>query len=115
MTRFPTARHEVPGEARLSVHVRETGVDAVGESLWSCSQTKLFKPLAYPSTLDRRSGVLRGGALEPDALRAAVNSQAKAHANAEREFQAGAQRVFLSQAGPRFELERSHSEHHLHS
>jgi hypothetical protein len=30
------------------------------------------------------------------------NSQAKAHANAVRAFQAGAQRVFLSQAGPRF-------------
>src|ERR1700752_359673 len=67
-------------------------------------------PLAYPSTLDRLPAkaqgraavVLRGGALEPDALHVSGNSQAKAHANAEREFQAGAQRVFLSQAGPRF-------------
>ena len=67
-------------------------------------------PLAYPSTLDRLPAeaqdraavVLRGGALEPDALHGSENSQAKAHANAERGFQADAQRVFLSQAGPRF-------------
>src|SRR6476659_1832834 len=67
-------------------------------------------PLAYPSTLDRLPAkaqgraavVLRGGALEPDALHFPGNPQAKAHANAERGFQADAQRVFLSQAGPRF-------------
>ena len=74
-------------------------------------------PLAYPSTLDRLPAkaqgraavVLRGGALEPDALRGSENSQAKAHANAEREFQACAQRVFLSQAGPRFSTGSSSS------
>src|SRR5882724_8420072 len=41
-----------------------------------------FKPLAYPSTLDRRSlmqsVVLRGGALEPDPCSPARKAQAKA-------------------------------------
>ena len=73
-------------------------------------RTMFSMPLAYPSTLDRLPAkaqgraavVLRGGALEPDALHVSGNPQAKAHANAERGFQADAQRVFLSQAGPRF-------------
>jgi hypothetical protein len=58
------------------------------------------KPLAYPSTLDRPSAgcayradvVLRGGDLEPDPRTA---------------------RTFLSQAGPRFDLELVQAEHHL--
>ena len=58
------------------------------------------EPLAYPSTLDRPSAgcayradvVLRGGAVEPDPRTA---------------------RTFLSQAGPRFDLDLVQAEHHL--
>ena len=41
------------------------------------------------------------------------NWQAKAIANSRDHFQRPAQRVFLSQAGPRFDLALSQAEHHL--
>jgi hypothetical protein len=77
------------------------------------ARTMFSKPLAYPSTLDRLLGVLRGGALEPDASYAPGKSQAKAHAYSLAQFQRRAPRVFLSQAGPRFDLGLLQAEHHL--
>jgi hypothetical protein len=75
------------------------------------------KPLAYPSTLDRRfvlqNVVLRGGALEPDPCSPNGNSQAKADAYSPLDFQHTAAEIFLSQAGPRFDLELFQAEHHL--
>jgi hypothetical protein len=75
------------------------------------------KPLAYPSTLDRRSVqqnvVLRGGALEPDPCSPTGNSQAKADAYSPMDFQHTAAEIFLSQAGPRFDLKLFQAEHHL--
>jgi hypothetical protein len=75
------------------------------------------KPLAHPSTLDRRfiqqKVVLRGGALEPDSCSPTGNAQAKADAYSPLDFQHTAQRIFLSQAGPRFDLELFQAEHHL--
>src|SRR5437868_14139065 len=73
-------------------------------------QTMLSMPLAYPSTLDRAATgcarammvVLRGGALEPDPYAFLGKPHAKAHAISQRDFQADAQRIFLSQAGPQF-------------
>jgi hypothetical protein len=67
------------------------------------------KPLAYPSTLDRRSlgqiVVLRGGVLEPDFCLPAGKAQAKADAYSPMAFPSAAAEIFLSQAGPRFDLE----------
>ena len=73
-------------------------------------RTMLSMPLANPSTLDRAATgcasammvVLRGGALEPDRAGLPGNRHAKAHAISQRDFQADAQRIFLSQAGPQF-------------
>ena len=78
-------------------------------------------PLAYPSTLDRRPPaahtradvVLRGGALEPGASTLLGKSQAKAHAYSSALFPGAMLRAFLSQAGPRFELDLLQAEHHL--
>jgi hypothetical protein len=65
----------------------QPAVDAAAEAVPSSSsvtparwRTMLSKPLAHPSTLDRRIAVLRGGALEPGALMSAGKSQAKANA-----------------------------------
>jgi hypothetical protein len=50
-------------------------------------RTLFSKPLAYPSTLDRReNGVLRGGALEPEPRILRRNWQANAHAYSQRNF-----------------------------
>jgi hypothetical protein len=50
-----------------------------------------FKPLAYPSTLDRQSlvqsVVLRGGVLEPDPCSPTGNTHAKADAYSPMDFQ----------------------------
>ena len=71
----------------------------------------LSKPLAYPSTLDRRRwdarptaiDVLRGGALEPEARTSAVkNSMLKRTPFSMAVFHCQTPSVFLSQAGPRF-------------
>jgi hypothetical protein len=51
--------------------------------------------------------------LEPEPRTLPGKSQAKAHANCKRHFQRAAPRVFLSQAGPRFELNWFQAEHHL--
>jgi hypothetical protein len=83
-------------------------------------RTMLSMPLAYPSTLDRAATgcasammvVLRGGALEPDRASLPGNRQAKAHAISRRDFQADAQRIFLSQAGPQFLRLASQAGHH---
>ena len=76
-------------------------------------------PLANPSTLDRREAaarpahdVLRGGALEPELGGRHRKEQAKADANASVTFHATL-RVFLSQAGPRFDLVLLQAGHHL--
>ena len=82
-------------------------------------RTMLSMPLAYPSTLDRASCwlqpagvVLRGGALEPEHRPLLRKRQAKANV-IQRLFNPAAPRVFLSQAGPRFDLELAHLGHHL--
>ena len=55
-----------------------------------------------PAARARVMVVLRGGALEPDRAGLPGNRHAKAHAISQRDFQADAQRIFLSQAGPQF-------------
>jgi len=81
----------------------------------------LSKPLAYPSTLDRRPpgalsaaiAVLRGGALEPESRARHGNSQAKAEAKHRCSFHPPCGGVFLPQAGPRFGLVLLQAGHHL--
>ena len=79
-------------------------------------------PLAYPSTLDHRLplrktaavDVLRGGALEPAPhVLLLEKGRLKQTLIASLHFQRAALRVFLSQAGPRFDLELVQAEHHL--
>ena len=81
-------------------------------------QTMLSMPLAYPSTLDRRSPIRedRRPTWRSFGARASTvceKAQAKADANSERIVRAQTPRVFLSQAGPRFGLELLQAEHHL--
>jgi hypothetical protein len=87
-------------------------------------RTMFSKPLAYPSTLDRAiSGcacrliaVLRGGALEPEPRTLSGKKRRLTHTLIyQRYFKRQAPRVFLSQAGPRFDLELVQAEHHLGS
>ena len=52
------------------------------------SRTMFSKPLAYPSTLDRLAGVLRGGALEPEPRTLFRKVHAKAHAYSSAQFAA---------------------------
>jgi hypothetical protein len=75
-------------------------------------------PLAYPSTLDRdlvhrgRRPTWRGfGARASDA--SLENRRLKLTLIASVSFQHTALRAFLSQAGPRFDLELFQAEHHL--
>ena len=67
-------------------------------------------PLAYSSTLDRRRPELSTSYVEelwsPSLVLLRGKAQAKADAYCERSFSRRALRVFLSQAGPQFDLER---------
>ena len=73
-----------------------------------------LRPWIAPRRLrGRRRSVLRGGALEPEPGANAGNVQAKADANRRRHCSARTPRVFLSQAGPRFDLVLLQAEHHL--
>lgn len=83
-------------------------------------RTMLSKPLAHPSTLDRRnraaqadgSAVRRGGALEPGALVTAEKSQAKVKALSQLRFSVPKHRgTFLSRAGPHSRLALVQAEH----
>src|SRR5213076_1629017 len=74
--------------------------------------------LAYPSALDRRPLVAHMMQWSPSYVeelwspilaRCCRKEQAKANAY----FQRAAPRIFLSQAGPRFDLELVQAEHHL--
>ena len=84
------------------------------------SRTMFSEPLANPSTLDRaatgcatrRTLSYVEGLWSPSLRRRPANSQAKANAKAKRFCQADAQRVFLSQAGPRFLLDLLQAGHH---
>jgi hypothetical protein len=67
------------------------------------------RPLAHRATDD----VLRGGALEPEPRHRCEKGQAKAKAYSPTLFRVLTPRVFLSQAGPRFDLELVQAEHHL--
>jgi len=60
----------------------------------------------------RKSVVLRGGALEPDSRLPDGKAKAKADAYSPMTFPSAAAEIFLSQAGPRFDLERFQAEHH---
>ena len=78
-------------------------------------------PLAYPSTLDRRPPVAHFAwspsyveeLWSPSLNAVSEKLHAKADANSKRAFQRTTLRVFLSQAGPRFDLELVQAEHHL--
>jgi hypothetical protein len=81
-------------------------------------QTMFSKPLAYPSTLDRRFLYNRTSSYveelwSPIPCSPAGNAQAKADAYSPMDFQRTATEIFLSQAGPRFDLELFQAEHHL--
>src|SRR3954454_5522281 len=87
------------------------------------SRMMFSMPLAYPSTLDRRLPVahVRGGRRPTwrgfGARASAVlleKSRLKRTLIASVYFQRAASRVFLSQAGPRFDLELVQAEHHLY-
>ncbi len=99
----------------------EPAAPAFRRALYRLSYGHTMGALAYPSTLDRRPPaahtradvVLRGGALEPGASTLLGKSQAKAHAYSSALFPSAMLRAFLSQAGPRFELDLLQAEHHL--
>jgi len=85
-------------------------------------RTMLSMPLAYPSTLDRRPRIAqirngrrptwRGvGARAQEVL--SEKGRQKRTLNASALFTASNAEVFLSQAGPRFDLELVQAEHHL--
>jgi hypothetical protein len=84
-------------------------------------RTMFSKPLAYPSTLDPRPrgrapprvDVLRGGVLEPEPRSRRKNRKLKPTLTSSDLFQRRVLRGFLSQAGPRFDLELIQAEHHL--
>ena len=86
--------------------------------------TLFSMPLAYSSTLDRRPpvahsatvAVLRGGALEPEPRHVRGEKSKLKHTLIDSVlFRHDTQRVFLSQAGPRFGLALLQAEHHLAS
>jgi hypothetical protein len=79
-------------------------------------------PLAYPSTLDQRppvvhhpeEAVLRGGALEPEPRAQSEKNRMLKHTLIhQRYLKRQAPRAFLSQAGPRFDLDFLQAGHHL--
>ena len=74
----------------------------------------LFKPLANSSTLDRRNGVLRGGALEPGALAVSGKCAGKSRGLFSSEFCCAerAEEPFSLRRGLEFNLGIS-AEHHL--
>jgi hypothetical protein len=109
-----------PGSPCISVHPsreRSTQQHSVFLMLPSggrhfSSEPPMSKPLANPSTLDRRPQSctsagrrLRGGALEPEPRACREKEQANANAYPPALIQRTRARVFLSQAGPRFDLE----------
>jgi hypothetical protein len=81
----------------------------------------MSKPLAYPSTLDRHRANVHvarmASYVEELWSRSLVldlkNSRLKHTLNSQRNFSAERRGVFLSQAGPRFDLELVQAEHHL--
>ncbi len=85
------------------------------------SRTMLSMPLAYSSTLDHRPPVahIRGGrrptwrSFGARASRTVRKSPGKSTGVCQRSFPAAMPRVFLSQAGPRFDLDLLQAEHHL--
>jgi hypothetical protein len=110
------------GRSRASVHLprgRSTQSRACRSSVTlSRSRTLLFKPLAYPSTLDRRPGACRASSYveelwSPSLARRPENRRLKHTLIASAYFQRRTPRVFLSQAGPRFDLDFVQAEHHL--
>jgi len=73
-----------------------------------------LRPWIAPFRLrGRRRNVLRGGALEPEPGAALEICRRKQTLIAERFCSARTPRVFLSQAGPRFDLVLFQAEHHL--
>jgi hypothetical protein len=77
------------------------------------SRTMFSMPLAYPSTLDRRPLIAQmlqrspscvEGLWSPSSGAASGKAHAKANAYSRRAFPARNAEVFLSQAGPRFDL-----------
>jgi len=79
-------------------------------------------PLAYPSTLDHRPLVAHmlqwspsyvEELWSPSLVCCLGNMQAKANANCQRAFSPLSAEVFLSQAGPRFDLDFLQAGHHL--
>jgi hypothetical protein len=109
---------------RLSVHLPPREIDAAGEhhlsglvtsSVSSAgSETMFSMPLAYSSTLDQRQPVahIRDGrrptwrSLGARTSRAALEERRQKHTlNASVYCKHAAPRVFLSQAGPRFDLD----------
>ena len=124
-----SCRLDDPG-TRLSVHPPLWEIDAAGglhpngsSSYGSSgrSRTMFSMPLAYPSTLDRRPPVAHFAwspsyveeLWSPSLNAVSEKLHAKADANSKRAFQRTTPRVFLSQAGPRFDLELVQAEHHL--
>ena len=86
------------------------------------SRTMFSMPLAYPSTLDRRPLIAQmlqrspscvEGLWSPSSGAASGKAHAKANAYSRRAFPARNAEVFLSQAGPRFDLALVQVEHHL--
>jgi hypothetical protein len=80
-------------------------------------------PLTYPSTLDRRppaAHIRRAssyveGRWSPIMARQLIKPHAKAQRIFLAQFPARSTEIFLSQAGPRFDLELGQAEHHLGS
>lgn len=112
--RTGTARLTTSGARRYTTATTSERDDRtrVRGSMHRWRQIMFSMPLAYPSTLDRRPPgvhvradvVLRGGALEPEPRTCLRNRRLKHTLNYRNDFTA-TPRVFLSQAGPRFELD----------
>ena len=119
-----------PGRSRASVHLprgrstqlREPVPPSRPHVTFSRTRTLFSEPLAYPSTLDRRPPVahIRSGSSSyveelwsPSLARRVETRRQKHTLIASAIPSASAPRVFLSQAGPRFDLGLVQAEHHL--
>jgi hypothetical protein len=122
----PTTRHgPAPPSTSLMGDRRSSETRSAGAKVRLChvrpKPTMFSKPLAYPSTLDRRPRLRESGRSSsyveelwsPSLVRFPKKSTLKHTLIHQRYFKRRAPRVFLSQAGPRFDLELVQAEHHL--
>src|SRR5437764_1919134 len=113
LQRQPFFRHSLgpPVGDPISALLRPS--PTTGDRRSSEIRTRFSKPLAYPSTLDRLPAPYVEGLWSPMPRTLLGNLRQKHTLIHQRDFQRRAPRVFLSQAGPRFDLGLLQAEHHL--